>query len=71
MTASVKAHPHCKLPGQISVVAWPSGLVEQLINLLMDNMPSGFIMSNEANWLPHPVRLNIVNIKEKLADFLI
>ncbi len=63
------AHPHCKLLGQISGVAWLSGLIKQLKHPRVDGKPSGFITSNEANRLRHPVWLNVSKHQRK-ADQL-
>ncbi len=53
-----KEHPHCKSPDQIGGATWPSGLVEQLKIPGVGDKLSGFIASNEADRLRHPVRLN-------------
>ncbi len=50
--------PHCKLPDQIDGATWPNGLVEQLKSLGVEDKPSGFITSNEADRLCHLVQLN-------------
>ncbi len=55
----IKAHPHCKSTDQIGGATWPSGMVGQLKSPGVDDKPSGFIASNRANRLRHPIRLNV------------
>ncbi len=50
----IKAHPHCKSPGQIGGTTWTSGLVEQLKRSGVDDKA----IANEADQLRHLVRLN-------------
>ncbi len=54
----IKASPHCKSPCQISVTTWPGSLVEQLKSSGVDDKPSDFIASSEANQLCYPVPLS-------------
>ncbi len=54
----VKARPHYKSPCQLGEATWPSSLVEQLKSSGVNDKPSSFIVSNEADRLRHPVRLN-------------
>ncbi len=65
----IMAHPHCKSSGQISGVTWPSGLVEQLKYSCVDDKPSDIVTSNEANWLRHPIWLNIGKYQRKTSQF--
>ncbi len=66
---NLKAGPQCQSPSQIGGAAWPSGLVEQLKSPGVDNKLSGFIVSNEANWLHHLVRLNVGKHQRKPGQF--
>ncbi len=61
-----KALTHCKLPGQIGGETWPRGLVEKFVNPGVDDKPSGFIASNKANRLRHPVWLNVGKCQRKI-----
>ncbi len=65
---SLMARPHCKLPGQISGAAWPSGLVGQLKYPRVDEKPSCFITSNEADQLCHPIWLNVGKHQRKVGQ---
>ncbi len=69
ITSTLKAHLRCKSPSQIGGATWPSGLVEQLKSSGVDDKPSGFIASNEADRLRHPVWLNGVK-RQRKADRL-
>ncbi len=55
---NIKAHSHYKSPVQIGGETWPSSLVEQLRSSGVNDKPSGFIASNQTDWLHHPVWLN-------------
>ncbi len=66
---TLKARPHCKSPGRIGEATWPSGLVEQLKSSGVNDKPSSFIASNEADRLHHPVRLN-GGKHQRIADWL-
>ncbi len=65
----VKACPQYKSPDQIGGATWPSGLVGQLKSPDADDKPSGFIASNKADRLHHPVWLYVGKRKRK-ADRL-
>ncbi len=65
LIVSLKARLHCKSPGQIGGAAWSSGLVEQLKSPGVDDKPSGFIASNEADRLRHLFWLNIGKHQKK------
>ncbi len=47
-----------------------SGLIEQLKYPHVDDKASDFITSNEANWLCHPVWLNVGKHQRKAGDFV-
>ncbi len=66
---SLKARPHCKSPSQIGGATWLNELVEQLKSTGVDDKPSGFVVSNEADRLCHPVWLNVDKCQRK-ADRL-
>ncbi len=65
-----KAHPRCKLHGQIVGGTWPSSLVVQLKSPGVADKPSGFIASNDADRFRHPGRLNVGKCQRK-ADRLL
>ncbi len=69
LVCGLKARLHCKSLDQIGRATWPSSLVGQLKSPGVDDKPSSFIASNEADRLCHPVQLN-VGKRQRKADRL-